>query len=74
MLKLRLSLILFFILFGIGYGVINSKLQEQRAALKKIPLDIKVQYSKDGTPISSESWAIDGTYLGKMKFNPEQIK
>lgn len=74
MLKLRLTLIMFFILFGICCGVINSKLQEQRASLKKIPLDIKVQYSKDGTPISSEAWSIDGTYLGKMKFNPEQIK
>ncbi|MEZ4536716.1 MAG: hypothetical protein R3D26_17210 [Cyanobacteriota/Melainabacteria group bacterium] len=74
MLKLRLSLILFFILlFGIGWvELLTAKLQEQRAALKKIPFDIKVQYSKDS--ISSESWAIDGTYLGKMKFNPEQIK
>lgn len=71
MLKLRLTLIMFFILFGICCGVVNNKVQEQRASLKKIPLDIKVEYSKDGTPVSSEAWSIDGTYLGKTKFNPE---
>lgn len=69
MLKLRLTLTLFFILFGICCGVVNNKVQGQRASLKKNPYDIKVEYSKDGTPISSEAWSIDGTYLGKMKFD-----